>query len=270
MCGTQPETAAAAEPAPADGEATVPTLRSVQAGILVECVRRFGRQVLHVWDRGYAGSPWLGLVLPHGVRFVLRWPKAYQLVDASGTKRPAWQIARGKRAWGHRSWWDVRRRQYQKVGVLAFAVTHPDYPTPLWLVVARARQRSEPWSLLTSEPIKTEGDAWRIVHAYSRRWQIELCFRYSKSELALESPRLWQWAGREKLLLMVTLAYAFLLLFLVRELADLRQWLLRYYCHRTGHRSRAAHAPLYRLREALSHLWQQFPAVAAPLPQNPG
>lgn len=30
-----------------------------------------------------------------------------------------------------------------------------------------------------------------MVFAYARRWQIEMAFRYTKSELALESPRLW-------------------------------------------------------------------------------
>jgi len=36
-------------------------------------------------------------------------------------------------------------------------------------------------------------------------------WRYSKSELAMESPRVWIWERREKLLLIVTLVYAFLL-----------------------------------------------------------
>jgi hypothetical protein len=54
-------------------------------------------------------------------------------------------------------------------------------------------------------------DAWAVVFAYGRRWQIECAWRYSKSELAMESPRVWTWERREKLLLMVTLVYAFLL-----------------------------------------------------------
>jgi len=264
------ETAETGEPerreelAPLSGP-RAPDWRSVKHAMLQEALRRLGRKVLHIWDRGYAGSPWLGLVLPTGARFVLRWPKGYQLLDAEGLRRPAWQIARGKRAWGQRYLWDPRRREYRKTGVLAFTVRHPDYQAPLWLVVGRSHGRQEPWYLLTSEAIHTEADAWKVLRAYARRWQIELCFRYSKSELALESPRLWKWSGREKLLLMVTLVYAFLLTLLFRPLKDLRQWLLRYFCHRTGHRSQAAAAPLYRLREALSHLWIAFPRAAAVL-----
>jgi hypothetical protein len=269
---SQPADAPPADAPPAEARPAycAPDLRTLQAEVLAECVRRWGRQVLHVWDRGYAGSPWLGVVLPQAVRFVLRWPKGYHLQDRQGSKRPAWQIARGKRSWGHRYLWDPHARQYRKVGVLALPVQHPEYDVPLWLVVARCRGRHEPWYLLTTEAIHTEADAWKVVRAYARRWQIELTFRYTKSELALESPRLWKWANREKLLLMVTVAYAFLLQLLVRPLAALRQWLLRYFCHRTGTRSRAAAAPLHRLRAALSRLWLAFPATPLPAQENPG
>lgn len=98
-----------------------------------------------------------------------------------------------------------------------------------------------------------------MVLAYARRWQVEMAWRYSKSELAMESPRLWFWDNRLKLLLMVTLAYAFLLSLLDPARQSLRQWLLRYWCHRTGKRSQNASAPLYRLRSALSRLWLAFP-----------
>jgi len=110
-------------------------------------------------------------------------------------------------------------------------------------------------------------DAWRVVLAYARRWQIEMCFRYNKSELGLESPRLWTWERREKLLLIVTLCYAFLLSLLAEELTPLRLWLLRHFCHRTGKRQRdrtqnaqsLSAVPLYRLRSAMSRLWLAYP-----------
>ena len=73
--------------------------------------------------------------------------------------------------------------------------------------------------LLTNEVIETEAEAWRVVLAYARRWQIEMAFRYGKSELAMESPRLWTWERRLKLLLLVTLAYAFGLTMQLTELS---------------------------------------------------
>ncbi len=67
----------------------------------------------------------------------------------------------------------------------------PDYPdVPLTLVVSRPGKGRKPWYLITNEPIQTVEDAWRIVLAYNRRWQVEISIRYTKSELAFESPRL--------------------------------------------------------------------------------
>src|SRR6185436_12355971 len=103
--------------------------------------------------------------------------------------------------------------------------------TPLWLVISR-RKGKEPWYLLTNEPSETAALAWAVVQAYARRWQIEVTFRYNKSELALESPRLWTWERRLKLLLLVSVAYAFLLSLLAPTREPLRVWLLRFFCHR--------------------------------------
>jgi hypothetical protein len=130
----------------------------------------------------------------------------------------------------------------------------------LWLVVARSKRGREPWYLLTSDVIRTAEDAWAVVLAYARRWQIEQSWRYNKSELGCESPRVWRWERREKLLLMVTLLYAFLLSLLAEELEALREACLRWGCHRTGKRSRKVAAPLYRLRAALSRLLGAYPA----------
>ena len=85
-----------------------------------------------------------------------------------------------------------------------------------------------------------------------------MAWSLTKTELALESPRLWRWEGRLKLLLMVTPAYAFLLSLLDPALARLRRWLLDQWCHRTGKRSRETATPLYRLRSALSRLWLSY------------
>jgi hypothetical protein len=110
-----------------------------------------------------------------------------------------------------------------------------------------------------------------LVLAYARRWQIEMAFRLGKSELAMESPRLWTWERREKLLLVVTVCYAFLLSLLAETLHTLVAWLLRHFCHRTGKRGRDTAAPLYRLRSALSRLWLAHPQPKLPiLSQSPG
>ena len=266
-----PRQQAAPAPVPASpGEAASPSpTHQARVALLRQAVQWVGRHGCHVFDRGFAGGPFLGELLAQPLQFVLRWPKGYHLVDPEGEKRTAGVIVRGKRAWEH-CWLEDRcRGERRRVGVLALPVTHPDYATPLWLVVARGIKKDQPWYLLTNEPVADAEAAWRIVKRYARRWQIELTFRYTKSELAMESPRLWTWEGRLKLLGLVTLAYLFLLSLLGPALLEWRQWLLRQFCHRTGRRARDGDRPLYRLRAALSRLWLAHPSLPS-LPQNPG
>jgi hypothetical protein len=165
--------------------------RSQEQMVLRQCTAAWGQRVLHVFDRGFAGSPWLGQFFAQQTRWLLRWPKGYHLVDTQGRARNAWQLARGKKAWERGEVWDGRRHRWRVVGMLALPVKHPVYDTPLWLVVSRPGKGHTPWYLLTNEPIQTAADAWRLIRAYGRRGQIEQTWRSSKSELACESPRLW-------------------------------------------------------------------------------
>jgi hypothetical protein len=247
--------------------------RTVQSQVLAWCMKEWQRKVLHIFDRGYAGHPWLSLLLFYKARFVLRWPNRYKLVSLTAEGRvqprddpneeregrPAWQLARGKKAWDKKLVFDTHTRQQRSISILALPVRHPLLMTPLWLVVGRCGHGREPWYLLTSEKVETKEDAWKVYFAYHRRWQVEMAFRFNKCELAMQSPRLWSWENRLKLLSLVTLAYAFLLLLLRPEMHALVEQLLQRFCHRTGKRSREASAPLYRLRAALSRLWLTFP-----------
>ncbi len=232
--------------------------RANQERLLGECAQEWGEALIHIFDRAFAGGPWLQMLFSHLTRFVMRWPGGYHLIDRDGVQKKAWQVTHGRRSWQQRQVWDARHQCYCRTGVIAVPVRHPEYPSPMWLVVSRPGKGREPWYLLTSEPVLTPQDAWRVVFAYARRWQIEMSFRYGKSELAMESPRLWRWENRLKLLLMATLVYAFLLSLLDPSQERLRQWLLRWWCHRTGKRNRDASVPLYRLRSAISRLWLDF------------
>ena len=80
--------------------------------------------MVHVFDRGFAGLPWLSELGGQQLRFILRWPTRYHLADDRG-ERPAWHITRGKRSRDHRQIWDASRRQYRKTGIVAVPVRHP-------------------------------------------------------------------------------------------------------------------------------------------------
>jgi DDE family transposase len=230
--------------------------RLEEGKILKKVVKLWGRRVIHIWDRGFAGSPWTSLALAHHLRFILRWNKSYHLIGPDGRKQEVWKIARGKRSWSHRLLWDARRRCQRKTGVLALPVRLPDDDRQLFLVVSRPGYGCKPWYLITTEPVDTAEQAWKIIFAYARRWQIEMSLRFTKSEMAFESPRLFQWEARLKFLLIAALAYAFLLSLLptLPYLSDL----LSTFCHRTGKWSLSVSAPLYRLRLAVSRLWLLF------------
>jgi hypothetical protein len=200
------------------------------------------------------------------VRFVVRWKKGNQLLDNWGEERKASAIGRGKRSIDYRMLRDTRTKQLIKLGVVVIALTLVDHPQPLWLIIVRLGKGREPWYLLTADPIHRLAEAWALVLAEARRWHIELVWRYSKSELAIESPRVWDWDVRKKLLLMATLAYAFVLHLLAASFDELRALVLRNWCHRTGKRYQEVAAPLYRLRSALSRLWQAAPPPGYHLP----
>ena len=235
-------------------------LRTEEGALLDDCVTLWGSRVQHIFDRGFAGAPWLTRVRAAQVRFVMRWPKRFKLVDQQGRERPAWEVVRGKRTQAQRYLWDAKRQCWRKLGLLAAPITHPDHPDwPLWLVVSRQGEGRSPWYLLTNAPCASLDQAWTTVVAYARRWQIEQSWRFSKSELAMESPRVWHWQDRLKLLLIASTVYAFLLTLL--RLAD-PMWvatLLRQWCQRADKRLAEVRLPLYRLRSALSRLWLAHP-----------
>lgn len=241
---------------------------SVVLALLAQAAHSWGQQVIHLFDRGYASGPWLGHFFAVHIRFIVRWRNSYHLQDSKGRRSPG-EMCRGKRSREYRLLWDARRRYPRKVGILYFPVHHPKHPQQLWLVVGRPKDRPA-WHFLTNLPISSTEEAWQVLFAYARRWQIETAFRFFKSELALESPRLWSWHNRLKLFAIVALVYAFLLSLLAPAHAILKEFLLEHLCPRTGERHRLATMPLYRLRSAILRLWLTHPPAAVSLWLNSG
>lgn len=236
------------------------SLVQVRLQLLVWARELFGRSVLHVFDRGYASEKWLGLLLSHQDRFLLRWPSAYQLLNAQGQKKRASLFSVGRRATSSRQVWDMVRKCYVKRSLLWQKCWHAAYgDCLLTLLICRpGRKGRQPWYLLTNEAVANDKQAWKLVQAYARRWQIEQSFRFSKSELGMESCRLWFWENKMKLLQVVALVYAFLLTLLEKTLQQHLRSLLRAGCHRTGKRARNTPNPLYRIRLAIANLLNQL------------
>ena len=225
------------------------------------------QSVLHVLDRGYASSWTIEWMLYFKQDFLLRWKKNHLLIHSQKGSKQTHLLARSCKAQGHKLLRDKERKVTKHVSVGWLAVHHPDFvQRELFLVVVRDRKNQQPpMYLLTSIAIKTVSQAWEMVHSYMHRWQIEQAFRAGKAELGMESPRLWLWENRLKLLGVVALVYDFLLS-LLRNWSDWIVLFLKRWVPRTGNRHRSASVPIYRLRLAIANALM----VAFALTQNSG
>ena len=228
-------------------------MREHEEELLRTCVRKWGNTIIHVFDRGYSSGPWICLLESLRVRFVIRWKKGHYFFDAKGIKKKLWQVGQGKRYLDHKLIFDLQTGVKLPCDIWWAPIWHPSGDSQMYVVKVRVRKKV--WYLVTNERVVTAEQAWDIVFTYRRRWQIETSFRYEKSELALESPRIWAFENRLKLLGIVTLIYAFLLHLLDPLHKELVQSAIHLKCHRTGKRCKDILAPLYRLRWAMSRLW---------------
>jgi hypothetical protein len=228
--------------------------RDEETRLMRELAARFGKRVIHVFDRGFVGE--LGVrvcVVATSVRAIIRWTGKVHLLDEQGRCRPAWKAVIGKRqGQEQRRFWHARGHRLMRLRVGWAKVWHPSHlDHPLTLVVVRGY--AQPWYLLTTEAVSGEEDAWQVALAYLQRWQLEQVWRLDKSELGFESVRIWAWEDRLKLLSMARLSHAFLLRLMeggqIRELV--RQWLLQHGCPRPGWHCRLTLLPISRLRAAL-------------------
>jgi transposase len=242
-------------------------LRDHEEELLRKCVRKWGSLLIHVFDRGYASGPWIEKLATFRVKFVIRWVKKHKFFDSEGKEKKLWEIARGKKYRAHKLIFDTATGEKMSCDLWWGQVWHASYAEPLY--VLKIRLKKEIGYLITNELIKTEKQAWDIFFIYKRRWQIETSFRYGKCELAMKSPRLWFFENRLKLLSIVTVVYSFLLYLISPIFKDLVELILRLKCHRTGKRCREVTAPLYRLRWAISRLWDDsHPALGSLFPPN--
>lgn len=232
------------------------SLRETEEVVLALTARKWGRLLVHVFDRGYASGKWLQILWKYRARFVIRWIGRHVFLTTAGEEKKLWQIGQGKKYRAHKEIRDPMSGEKMPCDVWWTALRHPSSEELLYLVKARVKKGV--MYVITNDPVTNEAQAWEVFFTYRRRWQIETYFRYNKYEFALECPRLWSLEARLKLLGMVMLVYAFLLSLLDPLQQEMIQALLRFRCHRTGKRCQNAQAPLYRIRWAVSRLWDDY------------
>jgi Transposase DDE domain len=230
--------------------------------LLKKIKNQVAKPLLHVFDRGYANEKIIRYLFTFKQDFIIRWKKNHLLVNQTKGIKQTHSLARSFKVKSSRIVRDKVRQKDKRVSISWAPVTHPEHlENQLFLIIVRDKNNyNGPMYLLTSIPIKNQQVAWEMVFTYMHRWEAEQGFRFLKSEMAIESPRLWFWDNRMKLMAIVTLVYDFLL----RTLTNWKAWVigfLKRWCHRTGKRYRDASIPLYRLRLAISNcllfLWAQ-------------
>lgn len=226
--------------------------QSVFLQMLKTICKTFKDNVLHVLDRGFASEWALGKFFQYRQLFLIRWIKSHLLLNTRGEPCKVSRFFKPKDVRESRLILDTVRKQYRRAKLFYTKVFHPDFPDQeLTLITCKSANGAfEPVHLLTNQPVRKPADAWKSLRAYMRRWLIEQAFRYNKSELALESPRLWYWENRLKLMAIVALVYDFLLQML-RNWNSMSWIAINTWCPRTGKKLAKVQAPLYRLRSAL-------------------
>lgn len=221
--------------------------------LLRKISQHVGQSAVHILDRGYASEKMLRYLFTFKQDFIIRWKGNHILEHVEKGNKKTHLLARSFKGKASKIVRDKVRKKNKCVSIAWAAVTHPEYlDNQLHIVIVRDKNNYEsPMYLITSLPIENTKQAWEILFSYIHRWEAEQGFRFLKTEMGLESPRLWFWENRMKLMAIVTLAYDFLL----RILNNWGSWIqgfLRNWCHRTGKRHRKVSIPLYRLRMAIS------------------
>lgn len=221
--------------------------------MLKKIEKEIGQKALHVLDRGYANANMLEWLIEANQDYLIRWKGNHIFLNEKGQFKKIHNIARSYKGQQDKHVYDKERKKMKKVSIAWAPVKHPEFPdNQLYLVIIRDKNNpNPPIYLITSIPLEDKKTAWEMCFSYIHRWEIEQSFRCCKSELAMESPRLWFFERTLKLLAIVSLVYDFLL----RMLCNWKAWtkqLFSSWCHRTGNRYRKAAIPIYRLRAAIS------------------
>jgi len=222
-------------------------------GMLKKMYETFGNLFVHVLDRGYASIAVLERMWRFNQHFIIRWKQNHLLLMKNGKIKKTHLAARSYKPMDYRIVWDKERKKLKKISIAFAPVFHPEYPdNQLFLVIVRDKYHSNaPMYIISNVHLDSVGMAWEIFFDYIHRWHIEQTFRFMKTELAIESIRVWFFESRLKLLAILSLIYDFI----VRLAKNWKVWahrLTNIWAHRTGKRNKPKLVPLYRFRIALS------------------
>ena len=222
--------------------------------ILRDLGKHLGRVGLHVLDRGFANINTLQLFADMKQDLLVRWRTGFYLTHDEKGRKKTHLLARSFKGAGRKIVQDKERKITRHISIAYTKVRRQEIDNQHYtlLIIRDVTGTSKPVYLLTSLHVKDRRMAWEICFSYMHRWEIEQSFRFIKSELGIESARLWFFENRLKLMGIVSLVYDFILRML-RGFWDSCKAILARWCHRTGSRYQLTSIPAYRIRAAFAN-----------------
>ena len=221
---------------------------------LRDVYKHLGRIGLHILDRGFATINTLQLFADMKQDLLVRWRTGFYLTHEEKGRKKTHLLARSFKGKGRKIIQDKERKITRHISIAFTKVQRQEVENQSYtlIIIRDVNGKFKPIYLLTSLEIMDIKTAWEMCFSYMHRWEIEQSFRFIKSELGLESARLWFFENRLKLMAVATLVYDFILRML-RGFWDSCQAILTRWCHRTGSRYRQASIPAYRIRAAFAN-----------------
>lgn len=73
--------------------------KAVEGAMLRVAAVACGKNVWHVFGRGYAADWWIELLGTCGMQFLIRWKKGHHFCDEQGVENSLGQMGKTKRSW---------------------------------------------------------------------------------------------------------------------------------------------------------------------------
>jgi len=140
------------------------SLRETEEVVLALTARKWGRLLVHVFDRGSASGKWLQILWKHRARFVIRWIGRHVFLTTAGEEKKLWQIGQGKKYRAHKEIRDPMSGEKMPCGVWWTALRHPSSEELLYLVKARVKKGV--MYVITNDPVTNEAQAWEVFFTY--------------------------------------------------------------------------------------------------------
>ena len=183
-------------------------------------VLHFRKNVLFVIDRGGDGDPMFNFCLNEKADFLIRL-RGDRILLSEG-KPISFFDTPVKLPFGLRK---ILKKHHSNITFDWQKVTLPHRTEKLTLITVKGYEGRKPILLLTSQVIRSSGEAAVLIDRYFKRWEIEESFRFLKQKFGLEKFLIRDFRAIQRFFFLLCIAWGFLTQFLrfkrVRKLVEM-------------------------------------------------